>query len=258
MLWVAFDKNQPTMPLPIPNTYSHIYDAYNAMDISRPNRVLIFGASTVHGDGLLDPLDENFVHLLRRYFKEQVSFEIWADSGAIMDDILSWEEEALTQPADLVILYYTFNEGMNRTNKSFLKAFFEANIFSMLKSFYSNSDWMRENHKRLGLVFENKVTQFTTLAKSRNAEVILIGEVCAEYVIYEDYRHGIRLYHNSLAKVAQQEGCIYIDMAQDFFTARNSLLFVDSVHLNSHGHKILAKKIAAALQNFFLKGQNSL
>jgi lysophospholipase L1-like esterase len=210
-------------------------------------RVLVFGASGVLGEGLTAPERERFAAQLVGPGSVPIAVEVWARGGALMKDVLAMQEEALRRPADVVILYMTFNDAINPADASLWDALTGMNGFGMIGAFYDSASWMADHFARTGPLYEDKVSTFVTRAQRAGARVILVAEPSADYVTYRDGAHGISRFHSVLQRTASAQGAAYIDIPRELFNARDDFLFVDSVHLNRHGHRILSEHLNAAL-----------
>jgi lysophospholipase L1-like esterase len=211
---------------------------------ARP-RVLVFGASTVVGEGLANPAGERFVELLSPGPSGQV--ETWAVDAGMMKDMLRMETEALRQPADVVVLYLTFNEAMNPSGGSLFDSLFSLKGIRMLQHYFDSSRWMSDHYAVKGPLYESMVDTFVVRAQQAGARVLLVGEPCADYILYADMGHGIVKYHELLRTIARRHGAAYIDFSSDLLSRRDDLVFVDAVHLSALGHRLLAARLNAAL-----------
>jgi lysophospholipase L1-like esterase len=215
-------------------------------------RAVLFGASTAIGEGLQNPPESVFPHLLNKRFEGRVTVETWAKGAAALDELLKYEQLALETPAALAILYFTFNGAMYPQQGSLGEAIFRMNGMKMLRSFYAPSDWMKRVYQSDAVAFEQSVREFVKVARNRGAKVLLVTEVCADQILYRDQDHGIRFFHRAIEKVAKEETAEFLDLTGAFIDARDEVVFVDPVHFNRYGHEILADKIGDKIEDLLL------
>ena len=245
--WVAFFV---TMGIPRIHLHPHLESALGSREAASASRsggprVLVFGASSVVGEGLNRPGQERVGAVLAQLGTSSV--EVWAKDAGMMTDILVMEAEALRTPADAVILYLTFNDAMNPSADSIGAALISKKGLGMMRAFYDSSSWMTSNFKLNGTRYEAQVSTFVSHAQQAGARVILVGEPSADSILYGGVDHGVTLYHRVLQDVANTRNAEYLDFPGLLMPIRDDILFVDQVHLNRHGHQLLAERLHAML-----------
>ena len=208
---------------------------------ARIKRIMIYGSSTAQGEGLAHPDTESFGGLLRRQLGAGAVVDIKAKAGAALNGILQIQEREKTA-ADLVILYSTFNDAMY-ANGSLLDSLLAGRVFDLYKYSYDASDFMRANYARYRDKYESRLRAFVQRARASGAQVLLVGELCADQVLYARRDHGIYLYYQAAKTAAEQAGGMFLDASEDFFAHRDDILFIDAMHLNARGHCLLADSI---------------
>ena len=117
----------------------------------------------------------------------------------------------------------------------------------MMHAFHDSADWTRRNFQRRGLDFTAQLERVLAAARAAGAAIILVGEPCADQVLRDDEDHGIALYHQEMERLAAAPDVQYVDFPGLLMERRSDFLFVDSVHLNEHGHRLLADALAGPI-----------
>ena len=209
---------------------------------SRQKRVVVYGSSTAIGEGLRDPDVEGFAGRLDQLLGDSAHVELRAMRGAPLRRILEMQREEPLDSADLVLLYTTFNDAMF-SNGKLANTLFEGKGFKAYRYSYDASDFMAQNYRGYHEKYESLIRTFVQTAKQSGARVLLIGELCADQVIYHRREHAIKKFYRSLQNVAESEDSAFFDASLDFEKYRDDVLFIDAMHLNERGHCLLAKSV---------------
>lgn len=205
---------------------------------SNLKKIVIYGSSTAAGEGLADPTAERFGGILQRWLTDKAVVEVKASGGATLNGILETEKSTAGR-ADLVILYSTFNDAMF-SNGNLLTTLAGGRVFDLYKFSYDASDYIAANYRNYQPAFEQKVRRFIENAKVSGAQVLMVGELCADQVLYRRSAHAITRFYRSMKKIAAEEKCEFLDLSSGFFSLRDDVLFIDAMHLNETGHCHLA------------------
>jgi hypothetical protein len=205
-------------------------------------RVVVFGSSTAKGEGLSDPDHETFAGRLAVLLEGEARVELHARKGATLAELMPLTEEALAEPADVVVLYSTFNDAMF-SDGSLGETLLLGGVFDLYRLSYDSSALMTRNHSSYRKLYEERVRAFVRRAKVAGARVLLVGEVGADQVIFPKAVHGLDLFYGSMARVAAEEGEAFLDVATDLRARADDILFIDAMHVNALGHCHLARSI---------------
>jgi lysophospholipase L1-like esterase len=219
---------------------------------ARPKSVVVYGSSTAFGEGLRDPSSEGFPALLARRLGGAAKIESKASRGAAMRSLLRRQQETPDAGADLVLLYSTFNDAMF-ADGSFWDTIAAGRLFDLYKFSYDPSNFMRDNYAHYRPKYEERLAAFVSAAKQRGAKALLVGEVCADQVMYARRDHAIRLFYDSQRAVAEREAATFLDVSEDFYAHRDDVLFIDAMHLNARGHCLLADSLAPVVTKLLLE-----
>jgi hypothetical protein len=210
-------------------------------------RLFVIGASTVAGQGLLNPSVDSFICILKEHFKDLLVVDHRGRHGAGIDNLIEMIKETDLRKGDIVVSYLTFNESLY-TQNLMLKYLISSLYIKNNDAFgFSFSEYMKDSFEEYGDTFGQKLKTLLKEINSSGAIIIFVEESSADQIIYNDSSHGLSRYQETMEKIADETGAMYIGFGDKLIDSRDDFIFVDPVHLNAHGHYLLASAVIDAI-----------